>query len=231
MTVNRYPPWRAGWTMTMVVSLCMMLIPWLGHGAHGAAAEPPLDIMVHQGQLSVHLQDADVGDVLTAIGQQAGITILGDLRPGIRVSMHFSGMVLDEGLSRLLRRASLSSAMAYTRGPTGTMVLTAVHVFKEATGPVPHPQPAAEFRAEDRREAAGQSFAEALAQISGALPPPPAVAENDGAERFRARLESAQHHTPPPEAGEESELAHHFREALEQSLQSPDDTSPMDHRE
>ena len=159
------------------------------------------------------------GDVLTAIGQQAGITILGDLRPGIRVSMHFSGMVLDEGLSRLLRRASLSSAVAYTRGPTGTMVLTAVHVFKEATGPVPHPQPAAEFRAEDRREEAG------------ALPPPPAVAENDGAERFRARLESAQHHTPPPEAGEESELAHHFREALEQSLQSPDDTSPLDHRE
>ena len=98
MMMLRYPPWRAGWIMSLVASLCMTLIPWLGHGAQVHMAESPRDITVHQGRLSVHLQEANMGDVLTAIGQQAGITILGDLRRGIRVSTQFSGMPLDEGL-------------------------------------------------------------------------------------------------------------------------------------
>jgi hypothetical protein len=101
-------------------------------------------------------------------------------------------------------------------------------VFEEATGPTPHPQITAEPRAEDRPEQAEQSFEAALAQISEALPPPAAVAEPDGAARFRALLERAPHHAPPPGSGEESELARRFREALEQTLQSPDDTSLRD---
>jgi hypothetical protein len=117
MTTNRYPPWRAGWIMSILVSLFMTLIPWLGHGAQGHVAEAQRAITVHQGRLSVHLKEADVRDVLAAIGQQAGITIHADLRAGIRVSTHFSGMVLDEGLRHLLRRAFLSSTMVYTRGP------------------------------------------------------------------------------------------------------------------
>jgi hypothetical protein len=206
----------------------MTLIPWLGHDLQGYTAESPHDIMVHQGRLSVHLQEADVRDVLAAIGQQAGITILGDPGPGTRVSTQFTSMPLDEGLRHLLRLASLSSTMLYTHNPTGALVLTAVYVFEAGTGPAPDPQLTAEPSAEDRREEGGHSFAEAVAQLSRALPPPPQVGEHDGAERFRALLESAQHHVALPGAGEESELARRFREALEQPLQLPDDTRPPD---
>jgi hypothetical protein len=216
MTTNRYPPWRAGWIMSILASLFMTLIPWLGHGAQGHVAEAQRAITVHQGRLSVHLNEADVRDVLTAIGQQAGITIHADLRAGIRVSTHFSGMVLDEGLRHLLRRAFLSSTMVYTRGPAWAVMLTAVYVFEEATGPAPNPQLAAEPAAEDDREEGGTAFAEALAQLSNAVPPLAEVGKNDGAASFRALLESAQHDASPPGAGEESALARRFREALEQ---------------
>jgi hypothetical protein len=228
MTTYRYPPRRASWTGSLVASLCMTLIPLLGHGAHGHAAEPWPDMAIHQGRLSVQLQDADIGDVLAAIGRQAGITIQGDPRPGIRVSMQFNGIPLDEGLRRLLRLASLSSTMVYAHSPKGAIVLTAVHVFEEATGPAPHPQLAAEPPAEDDREEGGISFAEALAQLSSAVPPLSEVGHNDGAARFRALLESAQHIAPPPGAGEESALARRVREALEQPFQPPAETSPHD---
>lgn len=222
MTMLRNAPWRAGWTMRLVASLFMALTPWLGYGGRGDVAESLRDITVYQGQLSVHLQEADVRDVLTVIGRQAGITILADLRPGIRVSTHFSGMVLDDGLRHVLRRASLSSTMVYTRGPTGAVVLIAVHVFEEATGLAPHRQLAAYLSAQGHQEEVGRSFAEALAQLSNAVTPLPEVGKNDGTARFRALLESAQHHAPPPEAREESELARRLREALEQPIQSPD---------
>jgi hypothetical protein len=216
MTTNRYPPWRTSWIMSILASLLVTLIPWLGHGAQGHVAESQRDIAVHQGRLSVHLQEADVGDVLTAIGQQAGITIHADLRPGIRVSMDFSGMVLDEGLRHLLRRASLSSTMVYSRGPAWAVMLTAVYVFEEATGPASNPQLAAEPAAEDDWAEGGISFAEALAQLSSTTPPLAEVGKSDGSANFRALLESAQHDASPPGGGEESALGRLFREALEQ---------------
>jgi hypothetical protein len=221
MTTDRSPPWRASWIMSILASLFMTLIPWLGHGAQGQVAESQQEITVYQGRLSVHLQEADVRDVLTAIGQQAGITIFGDLRPGMRVSAHFSGMGLDEGLRHLLRRASLSSTMIYTRGPAWAVMLTAVHVFGESTGRAPHPQLAAELPAEADRAEGGIPFAEALAQLSNAVPPLPEVGKNDGAAGFRALLKSAPHDPSPLGEGEESALVRRIREALEQPLQPP----------
>jgi hypothetical protein len=214
--------------MSLVASLFMTLILWLGHAVPGDTAESQLDITVHEGRLSVHLQDADVGDVLAAIGRQAGMTILGNPRPGTRVSMQFSGMPLDEGLRRLLRLVSLSSTMLYAHAPTGVMVLTAVYVFEEGTGPAPPPQVAAEPKPEDGPEEEAHSFADALARLSTPLLPPPQVEEQDGVERFRALLESAQHYAASPGAAEENELTRRFREALEQPLQPPGDTSPPD---
>jgi len=196
MMANQWLPWRAGWTMSLVASLFMTLIPWLGHGVHGDTAESQLDITVHEGQLSVDLQDADVDDVLAAIGRQAGMTILGHPRPATRVSAQFTGILLDEGVRRLLRLASLSSTMVYTHAPTGAVVLTAVYVFEEGPGPVLHPQVAAKPPVEDDSEKAGHSFAEALAQLSSSVPSLPKVGKNDGAEHFRVLLESAQHHAP-----------------------------------
>jgi hypothetical protein len=219
---------KDGWVVYVVASLLMTACLWLGYTLQGYAAEPQQDITVQQGQLSVNLRAAEVWDVLTVIGQQAGITILGDPRPKARVSTQFTGMPLDEGLRRLLRLASLSSTMLYAHAPAGAMVLTSVYVFEEATGPAPHPQVAAAPPTEDRQEEVGRSFAEALAQLSTALPLAPQVGEHDGAERFRALLESAQHQTVPPRTGEENELARRFREALEQSLHPSDETSPSD---
>jgi hypothetical protein len=82
-------------------------------------------------------------------------------------------MLLDEGLRRLLRLASLSSTMAYARAPTGTMVLTTVSVFEAGMEPLVPPQLAVELPGEDRREDAGRSCADALAQLSSAVPPTP----------------------------------------------------------
>jgi len=228
MTTYRYPPWKARWTGNVVAVLCMALILLLGHGAHGHAAEPRPDMAIHQGRLSVQLQDAEIGDVLAAIGRQAGITIWGDPRPGTRVSTQFSGIPLDEGLRRLLRLASLSSTMVYANSPTGATVLTAVHVFEEATGSAPPPPLAAEPPAEGDREEEGLSFAEALARLSSAVPPRSEVGTSDGAAGFRALLESAQHLAPPPGAGEESAFARRVREALVPPFQPPAATSPHD---
>jgi hypothetical protein len=226
MKTDRHPPWSASWTGSLVASLCLTLIPLLGHGAHGHAAEPRPDMAVHQGRLSVRLQDAELGDVLAAIARQAGITIRGDPRPGRRVSTQFSGIPLNEGLRRLLRLASLSSTMVYAPSPTGAMVLTAVHVFEEVPGAAPRPQLAAEPHAEGNREEEGISFAEALTQLSSVVPPPAEVGNNDGAARLRALLESAPHVAPSPGAGEESALARRVRKALEQPFQPPNDPSP-----
>jgi hypothetical protein len=228
MMTNQWLRWRAGWTMNLVACLCMTLISWLGHGVHGGTAKSQLAITVHEGQLSVDLQDADVGDVHAAIGRQASLTILGHPRPATRVSAQFTGMPLADGLRRLLRLASLSSTMVYAHAPSGATVLTAVHVFEEATGPAPPPQLAADHSAEDRPEEAGHSFVEALAQLSTASPPPPQTGEHDGEEHFRALLESAQHYAASPGTGKDNELARRFREALEQPGQPPDDTSPPD---
>jgi hypothetical protein len=125
-------------------------------------------------------------------------------------------MALDEGLRHLLRRASLSSTMVYTRGPAWAVMLTAVYVFEEATGPAPHPQLAAEPPAQDDREEGGTSFAEALAQLSSTLPPLAEVGKSGGFANFRALLERTQQDASPPGEGEESALARLLREALEQ---------------
>ena len=217
---------KDGWGVYVLASLLVTTCLLLGDTFQGYAAEPQQDIIVHQGRLSVNLRASDVWDVLMVIGEQSGITIRGNPRPKTRVSTQFTGIPLDEGLRRLLRLASLSSTMVYNHAATGA-VLTAVHVFEEATGAAPPLEIAVAPRTENRQEDGGQSFAEALAQLSSSVPPP-AVAEYDGAERFRALLESAQHHATPPKTGEDNELARRFREALEQSLQSPDDTNPRD---
>jgi hypothetical protein len=112
--------------------------------------------------------------------------------------------------------------MIYTRGAAWVVMLTAVYVFEESTGLAPHPQLAAEPPAEDDRAEGGISFAAALAQLSSAVPPLPEVGKNDGAARFRALLESAQHDASPLGTGEESVLARRIREALEQPLQPLD---------
>jgi type II secretory pathway component GspD/PulD (secretin) len=109
----------------------------------GALATPPtplgdrLHVAVHEGQLSVDLREVPVRDVLAAIGQQAGLRVhVGD-SANRTVNAQFTDMELDQGLRRLLRSASLSYTLLYTRGQAATVILQEVRVFDEARGAAP----------------------------------------------------------------------------------------------
>jgi hypothetical protein len=80
----------------------------------------------------VDLREASVREVLAAIGQQAGLRVRIDAAATRTVSAQFTALALDHGLRRLLRVASLSYALLYTRGPAATATLHEVRVFGEA---------------------------------------------------------------------------------------------------
>jgi hypothetical protein len=90
-----------------------------------------MHVAVHEGQLSVDLYEAQVRDVLAAIGQQAGLRVYVDASAHRTVNAQFTAMELDQGLRRLLRAASLSYALRYTQGPAVTGILQEVRVFGE----------------------------------------------------------------------------------------------------
>jgi hypothetical protein len=91
-----------------------------------------MHVTVNEGYLSVDLQEASVREVLAAIGQQAGLRVRIDAAATRMVSAQFTAMTLDQGLRRLLRVASLSYALLYTRGLAATAILHEVRVFGEA---------------------------------------------------------------------------------------------------
>jgi hypothetical protein len=91
-----------------------------------------LYLTVHQGRLSVDLRDAEVGEVLARLVQDAGVRITGSPTSGERVSAQFTDVELEVGLRRLLRLASLSPAIRYTQGSTGAMGVYEVRVFGAA---------------------------------------------------------------------------------------------------
>jgi type II secretory pathway component GspD/PulD (secretin) len=103
-------------------------------------------VQVHEGQLSVDLREAQVRDVLAAIGQQAGLRVHVDGSTNRTVNAQFTDMELDQGLRRLLRAASLSYTLLYARGPASTVILQEVRVFDEAggDGPASHDRPSNE---------------------------------------------------------------------------------------
>jgi hypothetical protein len=90
-------------------------------------------VVVHQGQLSVDVQAADLGEVLAQIGRQAGIRISVGPSAGKKVSTRFADVELEEGLRRLLRLASLNHVFLYAPGPDGTVAITEVRVLGEGT--------------------------------------------------------------------------------------------------
>jgi hypothetical protein len=91
-----------------------------------------MHVKVDQGALTVDLQEAPIQEVLTAIGQEAGLRVRMSTTANRTVSARFAAMPLDQGLRRLLRVASLSYALLYTQGPTATAILQEVRVFGEA---------------------------------------------------------------------------------------------------
>ena len=113
--------------------------PAAGEGRSDAPAAR-LHLTVHQGRLSVDLWEAEVSKVLVRLGQATGVLITGSPTSGERVSAQFTDVELEVGLRRLLRLASLSHAIRYAQGPTGTMGVHEVRVFTAATeGPLSRP--------------------------------------------------------------------------------------------
>jgi hypothetical protein len=121
------------WSCSALVGLLITLTAWtsawplrpLGAG---------IRVSVHAGQLSVDLREAQVQDVLAAIGQQAGFLVRVDASANRTVNAQFTDMELDQGLRRLLRAASLSYTLLYAQGPEATVSLQEVRVFGEAHG-------------------------------------------------------------------------------------------------
>jgi hypothetical protein len=126
-----------GWSCRLLMGVPMTLTVWTGGWplARMRYAGRPLGAQVHvtvnRGSLSVDLHEAPVREVLATIGQQAGFSVRIDAAVNHTVSAQFTVMALDEGLSRLLRVASLNYALLYTRGPAETAILHEVRVFSE----------------------------------------------------------------------------------------------------
>lgn len=124
------------WHGCMLVSLLIVLTAWTSAWPlrSPGRARP---VVVHAGQLSVAMREAPVREVLAAIAQQAGLHIYIDASANRTVNVEFADMALDQGLRRLLRAASRSYTLLYTRGSAATDILQEVRVFGEKRGEVP----------------------------------------------------------------------------------------------
>lgn len=219
------PPRRQGhriserWTSLLVI-LVLGPAAWLWAGEPSPGDIPlkrpasRLHVEVQQGRLSVDLWEADVEEVLAQIGQKASIPIIVSPSAGETISMQFMGVALEQGLRRVLQRASRSYAMLYAPDPAGGVAMREVRVFGKAHegGPVPV---VAERTVEEPMAEAGQRFVEALTQHHAAALPVASEEENDVAHRFREALEHSSEPAPWPTAEQESEAVRRLQDALE----------------
>jgi hypothetical protein len=130
-----------GWSCRLLMGVLMTLTVWTGGEplarTRDAGSTPPrtlgaqVHVTVNRGSLSVDLREAPVREVLATIGQQAGFSVRIDATVNHTVSAQFTAMSLDEGLSRLLRVASLNYALLYTRSSAATAILHEVRVFSD----------------------------------------------------------------------------------------------------
>jgi hypothetical protein len=175
---------------------------------------PRLHVEVQQGRLSVDLWEADVEEVFAQIGQKAGIPIIMSPSAGETISMQFTGVTLEQGLRRLLQRASRSYVMLYASDPAGGVAMREVRVFGKAREGDAAPV-VAERVVEEPVAEAGQRFVEALMQHQAAAPPVASEEESDGARRFQEALERGAEPAPWPAAEQENEAVRRFQEVLE----------------
>jgi hypothetical protein len=172
---------RTGYRTIGIVAALLLLIPctgvWSqGTGRHAEDTRPRSAakgraVVVQAGQLSVDLQEADLGEVLAQIGRQAGIRMSSGPSFGKRISAHFTGVELEEGLRRLLRLASLSHSFLYTTGPAGTVAMTEVRVLGEGKDPSPLPATVAEPRVEENEQSTGAPVRKARRQAPEVVEP------------------------------------------------------------
>ena len=210
--------WGGVASLLVILLLVPGVCPWAGATppedipVQGRA--PRLQVAVHQGRLSVYLWEADLGEVLAQIHQQAGISIRVSPGPEHTVSVQFTDVALKQGLGRVLQLASQSYAMRYVPGPTGEVTLQEVQVFAEA--PAGDQSLAGAAHAGEEPEAeVGQRFVDTLLQRQAAAPAVAREDESDAASSFRDAL--VRHSAPAPGGTDspENDAARRFRDALE----------------
>jgi len=157
-----------------------------------------LRVVVQAGQLSVDVQEAELGEVLAQIGRQAGIRISSGPSSGQRISARFAGVELEEGLRRLLRLASLSHLFLYAKGPAGTVTIAELRVVGEGQDTSPRPATFVEPRVEEHEYNTGLPVRKARRQAPGVVEP-------------------VQEPTPDAEQGEPSEVTRRVREVFKLS--------------
>jgi hypothetical protein len=210
--------WGGVASLLVILLLVPGVRPWAGAAPPKDISvqrrAPRLQVAVHQGRLSVDLWEADLGEVLAQIHQQAGISIRVSPGPEHTVSVQFTAVALDQGLRRVLQLASRSYAMRYAPGPTGEVTLQEVQVFAEA--PAGDQSPAGAAHAGEEPEAAvGQRFVDTLLQRQAAAPAVAREDESDAASRFRDALERNSAPAPGGTDAPENDAARRFRDTLE----------------
>jgi hypothetical protein len=199
MAINRRYRHGGAKLFNVMAALLVALIPWtapLSQGKELSAADTHqggherLYIVVQQGRLSVDLREADIGEVLARIERETGIPIVFSPSSGRRIGASFANVELEEGLRRLLRLASLSHIILYTKGPSGVVGVKEVRVFGEEKREV-SPQPmVAERHGEGSPEEPGQRFADVFARAQATARPSPGLEAGEVAQRFQDILES-----------------------------------------
>jgi type II secretory pathway component GspD/PulD (secretin) len=172
MAMKRSHSTDRSWICSAVVGLLLALTT-LTSALPSNPSGAGMHVAVHEGEISVDLRAAQIREVLTVIGQQAGLRLYFDEAASGLVDAQFSGIALDQGLRRLLRAASLSHTFLYARGPADKVILQEVRVFGAARGePAPNHD-----RARLGRNERAAALVTAIPQEESAEPEPPELEE------------------------------------------------------
>jgi type II secretory pathway component GspD/PulD (secretin) len=159
-------------TIGVAAVLLIALIPWARGVSRG---EERLAITAQEGRLSVDLKEAEMRDVLTQIGKEAGITVVFESASRKRVSVRFSDE-LEPGLRRLLGLAALNYVIVYAQEAGGAVAIREVRVLDAVLGSSEH---------------GGRRVGESSAPAQPVSRPAGPVMESEGARRLREAIEKA----------------------------------------
>jgi hypothetical protein len=218
---------RRWWFWGIVIYAFGLLACWpvlkLEGGTQGGGRDHPLAgarITADKGRLSVELTQADLQAVLSQIGEQAGITIIMDPADHRKITAEFANVALDDGIRRLLRGASCSHTILYTRDAAGAIAIKEIRVFGEERGSEPGRPAIAEAGGDASADNALLHGWPSLRPTPNDFPHPPETVGNPVAAGFQEAFELARRSAAQPashaEEGRENDMVHAFRKALQQ---------------
>lgn len=115
-------------SVMLIRLLNLACIATTGSMVMAADIAPLAGITLHQGTLSVDLQDAPLAMVMTDIATRSGIDLRMENAAALpHVTAHFSALPFAEGLARLLKNAPGSLVVTSKKGGYGGV--TALHVI------------------------------------------------------------------------------------------------------